>query len=222
MLTAVQIDQRILAAAEGKVVKGNVYARLVDAKACVNRALAYSERIRAESHAEIEQACQLGYEDGERRAREEFAAQMATTVMRMESAYMGLEARLVNTVMNALQTILGSMDEKFVLERLIRQTIRAAGQEKKLSLRVAAEQFAEANQIMASILVDYPHVEFVDVVKDPNMPRDGCVLESEFGAVDGSLNAHLATIRQSLISVFAGKREQAAVSSNAPYRKNIG
>ncbi|PFH08651.1 type III secretion system HrpE/YscL family protein [Collimonas sp. PA-H2] len=212
------LDKRALAVSEGKVVKAEAYATSIEAAAVLAEACAYAKQRRVSVDAEIARECEAGYQEGYAKASQDFAARMVDSVMRLESTYIGLEARLVNTVMNALKTVLGSLDESLLIEKLVRQVIHAAGQEKKLCLRVAANQFEEVNEILQKILRDYPYVEFIDVAKDPHMRFGDCVLETEYGAVDGGLEHQLNAIRQSLISVFAGRR---AESSGSPTSRHL-
>ncbi|SDY73237.1 type III secretion apparatus protein, HrpE/YscL family [Collimonas sp. OK242] len=211
------IDKRALAISDGKVVKAEVYATSIEAAALLADARAYAKQRRASADAEIARECELGYQEGFAKGGQEFAARMIDSVMRLESTYIGLEARLVNTVMNALKTVLGSLDESLLIEKLVRQVIQAAGQEKKMCLRVAAIQFEEVNDILQKILCDYPYVEFIDVAKDPHMRFGDCVLETEYGAVDGGLEHQLNVIRQSLISVFAGRRAESGGSRTSQH-----
>ncbi len=202
------IDKRALAVSEGKVVKADVYSHLVDADALVREARSHAAHLRETAEAEICMAQERGYQEGLGNAKRDFAARMTENVMQMESTFIGLEARLVNTVMSALKTILGTLDEGVLIEKLVRQAIQAAGQEKKLCLRVAEGQFDLVNEILQNILHEYPYVEFLDVAKDPHMQFGDCVLETEYGAVDGGLEQQLNIVRQGLISVFAGKRAE--------------
>ena len=200
------IDKSKLVLNDSKIVKADTYSTLLDAARLQREVNDYAERVKATIDHEIAEARKRGYQEGLAQANRDFAARMTDNVMRLEATYIGLEARLVNTIMNTLKSILGTLDDSLLLEKLIRQLIQTTGQEKKLSLRVSAEQFGAANNILKEIISEYPHVEFIDVIKDPNMRVGGCVIETEYGAVDGSLDQQLNTIRQSLINAFAGKR----------------
>jgi type III secretion protein L len=202
------IDKNKLLINDSKIVKAETYSKVIDTSSLQNEVDEYAQRIRANIDNEIEIASKQGYQDGMAQANRDFAVRMTDNVMRLEASYIGLEARLVNTIMNTLKSILGSIDDNLLMEKLIRQLIHTTGQEKKLSLRISVEQFDKANHILKDIISEYPHIEFIDVIKDPNMQVGGCVIETEYGAVDGSLEQQLNTIRQSLINTFAGKRTE--------------
>jgi type III secretion protein L len=114
--------------------------------------------------------------------------------------------RIVNTVMQALQQILHQIDDRVLMEQLVRQVLGQARSRKDLRLRVAAEDFDRVNQWLPTVLKDYSEVDFVDVLKDPAAPAGTCVLESELGAIDASVDVQLAAIRRGLVNAFIEKR----------------
>lgn len=211
MLTrSVVIDKQKLAAVSGVVAKREEFAELAEAQEILNQAHRYCASLRASMEERVEAARRAGYEAGERAAREEFAASMTAVVAQMEMAFSRLEIRIVNTVMNALQQILRQIDQRTVMEQLVRQVLAQARGEKRLHLRVCAEQFDDVNQWLAGALKEFPEVEFVDVLKDSAAVYGTCVLESELGSIDASLDVQLAAVRRGLVNAFIDKRVAAA------------
>jgi type III secretion protein L len=203
----VSIDKSKLAGADGKIVKRADFTEMLSAQEVVAGARRYAVEMQTTVEASVQAARQAGHEEGLRIAREEFAASVVETTARMESAFVGLEARIVNTVMGALQRILLQIDDREVLKGLIQRVLAEGRSQKHLRLRVAAVQFNEVNAALALVLRDFPEVEFIDVVKDPNAARGTCVLESDFGVIDASLDMQLAAVRRGLINAFVGKRQ---------------
>jgi type III secretion protein L len=207
---SVLIDKHKLAASSGVVACHEDFTALTEAGEIVRQAHRYSDSLRAEMEQRVEAARRAGYEAGERAAREDFSASMTATVAQMETAFARLETRIVNTVMGALQQILKQIDQRVVMEQLVRQLLAEARGNKRLRLRVCAEQFDEVNRWLSGVLADFAEVEFVDVLKDPAAAYGTCVLESEFGSVDASLDVQLAAVRRGLVSAFIDKRVAAA------------
>jgi len=209
---AVAIDKRKLAAATTALVKGSEFSALMTAQEIVTAAQRYAETIEAEMHDQVEAARRAGYDAGMQEARTEFSASVVATVTEMETAFLRLEPRIVNTVMSALQQILGQIDERGLMEQLIRRVLGEARNRKQLRLRVAAVQFDSINQWLAEVLREFPDVEFIDLLKDPAAAPGTCVLESEFGAIDASLDVQLAAVRRGLMSAFIERRVAAAAA----------
>jgi type III secretion protein L len=209
---ATLIDRGKLASAATPVVKKEEFSALLEARDIVARAHRYGESLKAEMHEEVEAARRAGYEAGLKEARTDFSATVVATVAEMETAFARLELRIVNTVMGALQQILGRIDDRTLMEQLVRRVLSQARQGKELRLRVAAGQFDEVNQWLSEVIKEFPDIEFVDVLKDAAATPGTCVLESEFGAIDASLDVQLAAVRRGLVSAFIEKRVAASTA----------
>lgn len=208
----VAIGKQKLAAATTAVVKGEEFSALITAQEIITAAHRHAETIKADMRDQVEAARRAGYEAGLQEARTEFSANVVATVAEMEAAFMRLEPRIVNTVMSALQQILGQIDERGLMEQLIRRVLGEARNRKELRLRVAAVQFDAINEWLASVMREFPDVEFIDLLKDPNAAPGTCILESEFGAIDASLDVQLAAVRRGLMSAFIDRRVAAAAA----------
>lgn len=200
------MDRGKLARADGKVVKADDFVQLVTAQETLAQATRRAAEIVAQAETQRDAAIREGRELGIEQGRAEYAASMVEASARMESSFISLEARLVKTIMDALQAILHEIGERTVMERLVRRTIANSNRKNSLRLVVASQQFDTVNALLSSVLAEFPEIEFVDVVQDPAGVPGMCVLESEFGIVDASLDTQLAAIRAGLNRAFVGKR----------------
>jgi type III secretion protein L len=213
MLTLpVMVDVHKLAGATGPVVKRADFAVLVEAQEVVAAARRHGEAIKAQMQRQVEAARVAGYEAGVEQGRADFAASVAATVADMEASFSRLELRIVNTVMGGLQQVLGRLDQRAVMEQLVRRVLNEARDRKQLRLRVSSAQYDDVNQWLGTVIKDYPDIDFIDVVKDPRAVVGTCVLESEFGAIDASLDVQLAAVRRGLLNAFVDKRVAAAAA----------
>lgn len=213
MLTMpVMVDVSKLAGATGPVVKRAQFEALVEAQEIVATARRHAEALRGRTQEQVEAARVAGYEAGIEQGRADFAASVVTTVAEMESAFNRLELRIVNTVMGGLQQVLGRLEQRAVMEQLVRRVLNEARDRKQLKLRVSAAQYDDVNQWLGTVIKDFPDIDFIDVVKDTRAGVGTCVLESEFGAVDASLDVQLAAVRRGLTNAFVDKRVAAAAA----------
>lgn len=206
MTALLSIDRASLAAGREVVIKADEFATLVEARETLRLARRAAEQMRATVDAEIERARARGYEVGLNEARAELSTQIAATKAQLEHAFVSLEGRIVQTVLKAVQQILGHSNDRALLEPLIRRVLAQSNSTTPMRLRVSAEQFDAANDAVASLLKEFPQVEWIDVAKDPNATRGTCVLETEFGVIDGSIDTQLAALRRGLLNAFVGKR----------------
>jgi type III secretion protein L len=213
MLTLpVMVDVNKLAGSTGPVVKRADFEAMVEAQEIVTAARRHAEALRVRTQEQVEAARVAGYEAGIQEGRADFAASVVTTVAEMESAFNRLELRIVNTVMGGLQQVLGRLEQRAVMEQLVRRVLNEARDRKQLKLRVSSAQYDDVNQWLGTVIKDFPDIDFIDVVKDSRAGVGTCVLESEFGAVDASLDVQLAAVRRGLTSALVDKRVAAAAA----------
>jgi len=139
------MDRARLASADGKVIKADDFAVLTTAQETLAKACQRAAEIVALAESERDAALRQGRELGIEQGRADYAATMVEATARMESAFVCLEARLVKTVMDALQAILHEIGERAVMERLVRRTLANASRTNALRLVVAAQQFEMVN-----------------------------------------------------------------------------
>src|SRR5687767_10200524 len=149
---ATLIDKGKLASAGTPVVKKDEFSALLEAREIVASAHRYGDALKAEMHEQVEAARRAGYELGMKQARTDFSATVVSTVAEMETAFARLELRIVNTVMGALQQILGRIDDRTLMEQLVRRVLSQSRQGKELRLRVAAAQFDEVNRWLSDVI----------------------------------------------------------------------
>lgn len=200
------MDRGKLASADGKVIKADDFAQVASAQETLAQANRRAAEIVALAETQRDAALREGRELGIEQGRAEYAASMVEASARMESSFICLEARLVKTIMDALQAILHEIGERTVMERLVRRTLANSSRKHSLRLIVASQQFDTVNALLSPVLAEFPEIEFVDVVRDPAGVPGMCVLESEFGIVDASLDTQIAAIRAGLTRAFVGKR----------------
>jgi type III secretion protein L len=213
MLTLpVVVDVNKLAGATGPVVKRADFEAMVDAQEIVAAARRHAAALKAQTQEQVEAARAAGYAAGIEQGRADFAASVVTTVAEMESAFSRLELRIVNTVMGGLQQVLGRLEQRTVMEQLVRRVLNEARDRKQLKLRVSSAQYDDVNQWLGAVIRDFPDIDFIDVVKDARAGVGTCVLESEFGAVDASLDVQLAAVRRGLTNAFVDRRVASAAA----------
>lgn len=206
MNLALVLDRTRLARSVGKVIPAATYSDWIEARQILQEASLHRANVLAALDEEMESVLTESYAEGMARGKRELAVAMAETTARMEAAFLGLETRIVATVMQTLEGMLGVLGPREVLERQVRRVLQSAGTEPRLRLRVPASAYDLANALVPEISADFPHVDFIDVVKDPGLTDGSCLLMTEYGVVDGSLGTLLDAVREGLVSSMVGKR----------------
>jgi type III secretion protein L len=205
-MTLLAIDSTRLTTRGDALIKAREFSALLDAHEIVQSARRHLTAAHARAEVELEQARRSGYEEGMRQARADLSALIVQTKADVENAFIALEGRIVQTVLSAVKQVLGTVDDRALLEPSIRRVILQAKNEQTLRLRVCTAQFDAANAAVAAVLKEFPDVEWIDVVNDPAAPHGACVLESDLGVIDGSLETQLAALRRGLLNSFVERR----------------
>jgi type III secretion protein L len=190
-----------------RVIKAEDFGIVRDARTLAAQAQAEAARIVAEAKEVYERERVRGLQAGRDEAKQEMAEEMIEAVSRTVDYLASVEQDLIDIVSRALDRILGEIGDRDLIVRVVKNALATVRNEKHLTLRVAPDQVAAVKQSMNEILSLYPVVVDVQVVGDGRLSATGCILESEIGLVDGSLDKQLAALRGSFTKIFGERRK---------------
>ena len=136
--------------------------------------------------------------------RLEHAEKVMETVLSSVEYIEGIEATLVNVVAVAVRKVIGEIDENERIVRIVRNALVTVRNQQHLTIRVAPADEKAVREGLASMLASVPGgASFLDVVPDARLERGACLLESELGVVDASLETQLKALENPLRSKIA-------------------
>lgn len=188
-----------------KVIKAADYLHYLNAEDIVEQARQQARQIKQAAHAAYEEEKQRGYQDGMLEGKMQMSQQMMDTVSRTVEYFANIEEQVVRTVMLALRKLIGEMDSKDLVVRVVKQALSVVRNQKQVTLRVAPSHVEHVNQEIHRIMAGFPGISFIDVVGDARLDDEGCLLESEIGVVDASIVAQLSAIERSLLNSLKGR-----------------
>jgi type III secretion protein L len=192
----------------GRVIKADEFAASRDARAIVDAARADAQRILTEAKEISERERQRAFEEGRDAARLEMSEQMIDTVGHVVDYLGKVEHEMVDVVGLALERILGEIGDKELVVRVVKNALAAVRNEKHLTLRVAPGQVATVKERMNEILSHYPIIVDIQVVGDGRLSPTGCILESEIGVIDASLDGQIGALKKSFEKIFGERRNE--------------
>jgi type III secretion protein L len=196
-----------------KVIKAADYQVYLEAKALIDRAAAEAEAIRAEAAAAREAEKRRGYEEGTAAAKLEAAERMMDTVTGTLDYFSRVEETMVELVIGAVDRVIGALDDRELIRRIVKNALSVVRSQKQVTVRVAPDQAAAVKEQLNDILKPYPSIGIVDIVADGRLSRGGCILESDIGSVDASIEIQLEAIRRAIAKSFV---EHGAAAGAAP------
>ena len=182
-----------------RLVKATDAATVRSAAEIIAAAEAEAARIREEAKAAFEAERRRGYEKGLDDGKMEIAMlkldQVDSSVAFMEN----VEEKMAGVVMKALRTCVTEIGDREMVVQIVRKTMSAVIRtQKHVTLKVAADMVETVRARVSELTTDFPTVETFDVVEDPRLKGAACVLETEAGVADASVETQLAAIEKSL------------------------
>ena len=200
-------------ASDRRLVKASEVATAKSAVEIIAAAEAEAAQIREDAKAAFETEKKRGYEKGLQDGKMEIALQKLEQVDQSVAFMEAVEGKMADVVMKALKSCVEEIGDEEMVINIVRKTMKAVIRtQRHVTLKVAPEMVAVVKARIAALRTDYPTVESFDVVEDVRLKGPSCILETEAGVADASVETQLAAIERSLKRHIAGGREEVAKS----------
>ena len=191
--------QNFALSSDHRLVKAVDVATASSAAEIIAAAEAEAERIREEAKAAFEEEKKRGYDKGIADGKMEIAMQKLELVDKSVEFMESVESKMADVVMKALKSCVVEIGDKEMVYQIVRKTMNAVIRtQRHVTLKVAPEMVAVVKSRISEIRVNYPTVDDLDVVEDSRLKGPSCVLETEAGVADASVETQLAAIEKSL------------------------
>ncbi len=188
-------------AAGTKLLKAEEYGLLLEADALLAAAKKQAEEMEQKAREAYEQKREEGYRDGMEEGKLEHAEKMMETILSSVEFIEGIEDTLVSVVNQAIRKIIGDMDDKERIVRIVRTALNTVRGQQKVTVRVAPADEAAVSEALAAMTAGSSSGSaFLTIMADARLPRDSCILESELGVVDASLETQLKALENAFHS----------------------
>ena len=174
-------------------------ATVCSAAGIIAGAEAEAARIREEAKAAFEAERKRGYEKGLADGKIEISMLKLEQVDQSVAFMEGVEGKMADIVMKALKSFMVEVGDSEMVVQIVRKTMNAVIRtQRHVTLKVAPEMVDTVRARIAELRTAYPTVETFDVVEDPRLKGPACILETEAGVADASVDTQLAAIETSL------------------------
>lgn len=187
-------------AAGTKLLKAEEYGLLLEADALLAAARKQAEDMEQKAREAYEQKREEGYRDGMEEGKLEHAEKMMETILSSVEFIEGIEDTLVSVVNQAIRKIIGDMDDKERIVRIVRTALNTVRGQQKVTVRVAPADETAVSEALAAMTAGSSGSAFLTIMADARLPRDSCILESELGVVDASLETQLKALENAFHS----------------------
>lgn len=179
-----------------RVLRAADHAALVQAQAVLDEAHAQAEAILAGAREAFEAERRRGYEDGKQEALLDQAEKMIETVSRTVDYFAGVENEMVDLVMAAVRKVVDGFDDREKVMVVVRNALAVVRNQKQMTLRLHPDDIEVVRTGINDILATYPGVGYLDLLADARLTPGACILESEIGMVEASLEGQIEAVRK--------------------------
>ncbi|HSI82144.1 MAG TPA: HrpE/YscL family type III secretion apparatus protein [Candidatus Methylacidiphilales bacterium] len=183
-----------------RVLKPDDYAALLTAEKLLADAHAEAERLRAEAIKVFESEKKRGYEAGLDEGREQIATQLMETAMDSVTNMAAMEERIVDVVVRSLKKILGDMDNREVVVKVVQRALEMVRNQKQVLLRVSPGDVTSVQERLDELMRRFPAIDVIDVKADSRLKAGGCILETDVGMVEASVDVQVEAIKNALLN----------------------
>ena len=182
-----------------RVVKAADVATVCSAAEIVAAAETQAAQIREDAKAAYEEERKKGYDKGIADGKTEIAMQKLDLVDSSVAFMEDVEEKMSEIVMKALKSCVAEIGDREMVIQIVRKTMAAVIRtQRQVTLKVSPELVETVRARVSELTATFPTIETFDVVEDPRLKGSACVLETEAGVADASVESQLAAIERSL------------------------
>lgn len=167
------------------------------AEALLAQAQQQADTLLDTARREAEHNARLGYEQGRRRAVQEWQARQIGYAIDRGQALRALHQKLAGIVTGAVERIVRTESREALYQRALDSVGGLTHGATSLALRVNPADYEEAHNALAA-LPEPPHGVTLQVTADDSLQPGSCVFESDLGVLDASLHTQLHGLRTAM------------------------
>lgn len=171
---------------------------------------AKEETIRIKSETE-EKAREEGYSRGEELAKQHYSSLLAEaedyksrSKTEYEEALASTEQDIVNLVLDIAAKIVGDeiRSNREAILGIVRETINACSNHEHVLLKVSDDDYDVVLENKDKLRSMVGGLDELEIRRDSTLDKGSCVVENDFGSVDGSCGTRLESIRKAFFEVL--------------------
>ncbi|KGM28565.1 MULTISPECIES: HrpE/YscL family type III secretion apparatus protein [Photorhabdus] len=199
MLPFIKITtEHLQLAPELQILRKADYQTCLSAQSLLDAARIQAQEIERDAQAVYEQQKELGWQAGIDAARAEQANLIHQTQLQCQQYYRQVEQQMSNVVLQAVRKILKNYDQVSLTLQIVREALSLVSNQKQVILRVNPEQAATVREQISRVHKDFPEIGYLEITADERLDQGGCILETEVGIIDASLDSQLEALMSAI------------------------
>ena len=192
----VAVDRPLVTADEAGV--------LAQAEDVIAAAEVEAAQIREEAKAAYAAEKQRGYDDGIAEGKAEILMQKLNLLDEIVRYMESIELKVSEIVMKALRKCVAEIGDTELVIQIVKKAMQAVVRnQRQITVKVNPAMVAVVKGRLQEILAEFPSLSYIDVAEDAHLAAAACVVETEAGLVEASVEGQLAAIEKSIRKNFA-------------------
>lgn len=181
-----------------RILKKDEYGQLIRANEILDKAEQKASETIAQALEIYEARKQQGYQNGLEEGRLEHAEKIMDTTMETIKYFESMEKSIAGLVTQCLERVIGEIDNEDLILRVVRSGLAVARNEKRVVVRVCEDDLQAVKDATSSLLQTYAGISILDITADSRLTKGACIIESELGVVDASIDTQLEAIKRAI------------------------
>lgn len=182
-----------------KVLKSIDYQQLVNYEDLLREVARRDKERQVEANKALNKSIEQGKAEGLEQANQQLTEQLLTFTFKMHESLNQVEQSLVEVVVDAVQKIVRDFDDETLVKNTVRSGLELVRSGKKLTVRVHPEMQEVVSEQLNELQKSISHVE---VLSDGALKLDECILESDVGIVNASVEMQVEALVGALRKAF--------------------
>lgn len=202
-----------------QIIEREVVGATAEARRILGEAEEEAARLVEEARLQAEELRQRGYDEGYQEGLGQYTEATAKALRDIEQLKLQLEPEYIALVRACVEKILGqelklSPD---TIVGVVRNALRDATQQREIMVRVHPEDAEALRKNQRRLLDVLARANNIEVREDPSVARGGCIVVTELGMIDASLERQLKALEKVLEDELAVASAEAAGAAPAEY-----
>ena len=186
-----------------KILKAKDYMFYLESEHLIEAAKEKADQIIIEAKMVYEEEKKRGYQDGLEESKGESAKIIHETIMSCNKYYLTAEKSITDAVLSCVKMIHKNFDDVEGTMNIVKESLKHVSNQKQITLHVNEHEVEKVRKQINDILSSFPEIGFIDVIADLRLNNGGCILETEVGIIDASLDTQLSVLEEKIEKMFA-------------------
>jgi type III secretion system HrpE/YscL family protein len=190
-----------LARGERRVMRQDHVEAENKAKEIIREAMLQADDIRANAHEHNRKGFEEGHQQGFEQGKSEWTERILQMNRENEARFMHFERDLVRLGLHIAEKIIGEQlrVEPNTITEIVAKAIHGVRHQKEIFIRVSPEDYETISASKFRLIEQLSRAQDIDIRADPEIQQGGCLIESETGSIDASLEKQIAAIEKILL-----------------------